>query len=89
VSSSLLTSCLTQRVADKLRCLLRGKAADEEIKEALQRLDRLTQDKLRNVAAQTLGVVSSEQMHSAFYMMSTEYPFLDVQASIDSMFFPR
>jgi hypothetical protein len=37
--------------------LLGRKAADEDIKEALQRLDRLTQDELRNVAAQTLGVV--------------------------------
>ena len=32
--------------------------ADEDIKEALQRLDRLTQDELKNVAAQTLGVVN-------------------------------
>ena len=37
--------------------ILGRKAADEDIKEALQRLDRLTQDELRNVAAQTLGVV--------------------------------
>ena len=36
--------------------LLGRKAADKDIKEALQRLDRLTQDELRNVAAQTLGV---------------------------------
>jgi len=33
--------------------------------EALKRLDRLTQDELRNVAAQTLGVVSGEQTHFA------------------------
>ena len=33
------------------------KAADKDIKEALQRLDRLTQDELRNVAAQIFGVV--------------------------------
>lgn len=63
-SSSLITCHLTQRDADKLKNLLRGKAADEDIKEALQRLDRLTQDELRNVAAQTLGVVSGEQSHS-------------------------
>ena len=65
MSSSLLTGYLTQRNAEKLKSLLRGKAADEDIKEALQRLDRLTQDELRNVAAQTLGVVSSEQTYSA------------------------
>ena len=51
--------------AGKLKSLLRGKAADEDIMEALKRLDRLTQDELRNVAAQTLGVVSGEQMHFA------------------------
>ena len=53
----MLTCYRTQLDADKLKSLLRGKAADEDIKEALQRLDRLTQDELRNVAAQTLGVV--------------------------------
>ena len=36
---------------------MRRKAVDEDVKEALQRLDRLTQDELRNVAAQTYGVV--------------------------------
>ena len=82
---SLLTGYLTQHNADKLKSLLRGKAADEDIKEALQRLDRLTQDELRNVAAQTLGVVTSEQTHSACNQTCTEHPFLDVQASIDSV----
>jgi len=57
VSLLLLTCYRTQLDADKLKSLLRGKAADEDIKEALQRLDRLTQDELRNVAAQTLCVV--------------------------------
>ena len=65
MSLSLLTGYLTQYDADKLKNLLRGKAADEDIKEALQKLDRLTQDELRSVAAETLGAVSSEQMHSA------------------------
>ena len=56
--SSLLLACYrTQLDADKLKSLLRGKVVDEDIKEALQRLDRLTQDELQNVAAQTLGVV--------------------------------
>jgi len=85
VSLSLLTCYLTQRNAEKLKSLLRGKAADEDIKEALQRLDRLTQDELRNVAAQTLGVVSGEQTHSACNPTCTEYPFVDVQASVDSV----
>ena len=74
---------LTQRDADKLKSLLRGKAADEDIKEALHRLDRLTQDELRNAAAQTLIIVSGGKMHSACNPTSTEYPFLDVQASVD------
>ena len=57
---------LTQRHgADKVRRLLRGKAADKDIKSALERLDRLTQDELRNVAAQILGVVSGEKTQSA------------------------
>ena len=56
---------LTQCDAGKLTSLLRSKAADEDIKEALQKLDRLTQDELRNVAAQTLGVVIGEQTYSA------------------------
>ena len=72
MSSSSLTCYLTQRVADKLKRRLRGKAADEDIKEALQRLDRLTRDELRNVAAQTLGVVSGEQTDSACNPTSTE-----------------
>ena len=50
--------------ADKLKSLLRGKAADEDIKEALRRLDRLTQDELRSVTAQTLGIVSGKQTQS-------------------------
>jgi hypothetical protein len=60
VSSSSPTCYLTQRDADKIKSRLMGKAADGDIKEALQRLDRLTQDELRNVAAQTLGLVSGE-----------------------------
>jgi len=72
VSLSSLACYLTQRDADKLKSLLRGKAADEDIKEALYRLDRLTQDELRNVAAQTLGVVSGEQTHSTCNPTSTE-----------------
>ena len=62
------------------------KAADGDIKEALQRLDRLTQDELRNVAAQTLGLVGGEQMHSACNPTSPKYISLDVQASVDSTF---
>ena len=84
MGSSSLTCYLTQGDVDKLKSLLRGKAADEDIKEALQRLDRLTQDELRNVAAQTLGVVSGKKTHSAC-PTSTEYPSLDVQASVDSV----
>ena len=61
MSSSSLMCYPTQRDADKVKGILRGKAADDDIKEALQRLDRLTQDELRNVAAQTLSVVSGEQ----------------------------
>ena len=64
MSSSSLTNYLTQRNVDKLKGFLRGKAAEEDIKEALQRLDRLTQDVPRNVASQGLGVVSGEQTHS-------------------------
>ena len=80
MSSSSLTYHFTQRNADKPERLLRGKAADEDIKKALQRLDRLTQDEFRNVAFQALGVVSGEQTHSIFNPMSTasEYPSLDV-----------
>ena len=74
MSLSSLTGYLTQHDADKLKNLLRGKAADEDIREALQKLDRLTQDELRSVAAETLGAVSSEQMHSASNPTSTEYP---------------
>ena len=72
LSGMLPYSYLTQRDADKLKSLLRGKAADEDIKEALYRLDRLTQDELRNVAAQTLGVVSGEQTRSNCNPTSTE-----------------
>ena len=86
MSLSSLMCCLTQRDADKLKGFLRGKMADEDIKEALRRLDRLTQDELRNVAAQTLGVVSSEQTISACNPTSTEYSLLAVQASVDSTF---
>jgi len=80
VSSSSLTCYLTQRDTDKLKSLLRGKLADGDIKEALQRLDRHTQDELKDVAAQTLGVVSGEQMHSACNPMSTVYPLVVVVA---------
>jgi hypothetical protein len=73
---------LIQSDTDKLKNLLRGKAADEDIKKALQRLDRLTQDEIRNVAAQTLDVVSGEKTHSAHIPTSTEYPSPDVQASV-------
>ena len=65
MNSSSLTCYLTHRDADKLKSLLRGKTTDEDIKKALQRLDRVTQDELRNVAAQTLGVISGEQTYSA------------------------
>ena len=77
--SSSLTCYLTQRDADKVKRLWGGKAADEDIQKALQKLDRLTQDELRNVAAQTLGVVSSEQTHYACNPTSTECPSLDVR----------
>jgi len=85
VNSSSLTCYLTHRDADKVMGLLGGKAADGDIKEALQKLDRLTQDELRNVAAQTLGVVSGEQTLSTCNPTSAEYPSLDVQASVDSV----
>jgi len=85
VSLSSLAYRLTQRDADKLKNLLRGKAVDEDIKGALQRLDRLTQDELRNVATQTLGVVSGEQKHSACNPTPTEYHSLDVQTSVDGV----
>jgi len=49
------------------------KAADEDVNEALQGLDRLTQDELRYVTAQTLGVVSSEETHSANSPTDVEY----------------
>ena len=62
-----------------------GKAADEDIKGSLQRLDRLTQADFRNVAAQTLGVVSGEQTHPACYLTCTGHSSLDVQASVDSV----
>jgi len=83
VSSSSLMCYLTERDADKLMRFLSGKAADEDIKEALQRLDGLTQDELRTVAAQTLGVVSGEQTHSASNPTCTKYPSLVVKASVD------
>jgi len=70
----LLMCYLTQRGADKLKSLLMCKAVDEDINEALQGLDQLTQDELRNVTAQTLGAVSGEQTNSACSPMSTEYP---------------
>jgi len=79
VSSSSPMCCLTERDADKLKSLLRGKASDEDIKEALQKLDRLTQDELKNVTAETLGVVSGEQTHATCNPTSTEYASLDVR----------
>ena len=85
MSSSSLICYLTQRDADKLKNLLRGKAADEDIRDALLRLDRLTQDELRNVATQTLGVVSGEQKHSTCNPTPTEYHSLDVQTSVDGV----
>ena len=74
--------CRTQLDADKLKSLLRSKAADEDIKGALQRLDRLTQDELRNVAAQTLGVVGKvandvNELKSQFSPNISQY-FLEV-----------
>ena len=77
MSSSSLTCQPTYRDTDKLKSLLRGKAADEDIGGALQRLDRLTQDELKDVAAQALGVVSGEQTPTASNPTSTEYPSLD------------
>ena len=74
MSLSFLMCYFTQCDPDKLKSLLIGKAADENIKEALLRLDRLTQDKLKNVAAQTLGAISGGQMHSACNPMSTNIP---------------
>ena len=84
MSSSSLTYHFTQRDADKLKRLLRRKAANEDIKEALQRLDRLTQDEVRSVASQALGFVTREQTHSTFDPMSTEYPSLDVPEDTSS-----
>ena len=81
MSSSSLMRYLTERDADKLRSFLRSKAADEDIKEALQTLDRLTQDELKNVAAQTLGVVSGEQTHSACNPTYIEYPSPELKRS--------
>ena len=74
---------LTERDADKLKRLLSGKAADEDIKGALRRLDQLTQDELRTVAAQTLGVVSGEQAYSACNPTCTKSPSLVIKASVD------
>ena len=82
MGSSSLMCYLTQRDTDKLKNLL-GKAADEDIKKALQRLDRLTGDELRNVAAQTLSVVNGEQTHSPCNPTSTKYRSLVVKASVD------
>jgi hypothetical protein len=45
------------------------------IEAVLQRLDRLTQYEHLNAAAQTLGVVSGEQTHSACDV-STKHPSL-------------
>lgn len=49
---------------DKLRSLLGSKAEDKDInlpvRDALQRLDLLTQDELGNVTAQALDVVSGK-----------------------------
>ena len=84
-SSSLMCYLTPQRDTDKLKNILRGKAADEDIRDALQRLDRLTQHELRNVAAQTLGAVSGEQTHSVCNLTSTEYHSLDVQTSVDGV----
>ena len=85
--SSSLTCYLTQCNADKLKGLLRGKTADEDIREALQRLDRLTQEsnELRNDAPQDPGVVSGEQTHSNLNPTSTEYPSLGVPEDISTL----
>ena len=76
---------LTQCDTEQLRNFWGRKAEDEDIREALQRLDQLTQDELRNVAAQTLGIVSGEQTRSVCNPTSTEYPSLDVQAPVQSV----
>ena len=79
MSSSSLTSYLTQRGVDKLKGLLSGKTAEEDIKEALQRLDQLTRDGLRNVAPQALGVVRARrETPSNFSLTSPEHPSLGV-----------
>lgn len=77
---------LTQNDVDKLMNILRGKAPDEDIKEALQRLDRLTQEELRNVAALILGTINGKQTHAACNPISTtECLPLDIHASVDGI----
>jgi len=88
VRSSSPTCYLTQRDADKLKRLLTGKAADEDIKEALQRLNKLTQYEHENAVAQILGDISGEQTHSACNPTSIECPSLGVRGDI-SMFCRR
>ena len=58
-----------------MKRLLGDKEGSTDIEAVLLRLDRLTQYEHLNAAAQTLGVVSGEQMHSACNLFS-EHPSL-------------
>ena len=56
-----------------MKRLLGDKEVDKDIVAVLLKLDRLTQYEHLNAAAETLGVVSSEQTHFACNLLSTEY----------------
>ncbi len=74
MSPSSLACYLTQcDTAKSIKRLWGDKEVDKDIVAVLVKLDRLTQYEHLNAAAQTLGVVSGEQTHTACNMMSTEY----------------
>ena len=77
MSPSSLTCYLTQcDTAKSIKRLWGDKEVDKDIVAALLKLDRLTQYEHLAAAAQTLGVVSGEQMHSACNLLSTKYTYL-------------
>ena len=67
-----------------MKRLLGDKEGSMDVEAILQSLDRLTQYEHLNAAAQTLGVVSGEQTHSACNL-STERASLDVREGLSTL----
>ena len=79
LSESVLTDVISLTQCDTAKSIKipwGDKEVDKDIVAVLLKMDRLTQYELQNAAAQTLGVVSVDQMLATFYLPYADYPSL-------------